>query len=449
MRSRGTALVGLLPNSLSRRAAALNITVNQALFAVAAVSVVLRVAAALYMGDVVQVLPGIADQDSYQMLAQQVLGGHGFTVARDWWPLTRAGQPTAHWSYIYTLYLVATYAVAGIHPLVARLVQALVAGVLLPLLVFRVARHVTHERIALVAAAWSAVYGYFIYYGAALMTEPFFICAVLWTLDVAMQLRHDATSWRRWAWLGLALGLAVLLRQSYLTFAPVLVGWVWIAAGRGRLLARLRANLPGVLMAVGLAALLVLPWTVRNFFAFRQVVLLNTSSGFAFYWANHPMYGTEFISVLPDDQSYMELVPPQLLMLNEAELDSALLRLGLQEAVSDPRRYAMLSLSRIGVLYEFWPSPESSSLSNAVRVLSFGLALPLALVGLVALRRGWRELTLLYLFVVVFSGVHILSWALVRYRLPIDAVFLIFAAAGLTTIVEWFGSRLRGRDEAI
>ena len=42
--------------------------------------------------------------------------------------------------------------------------------------------------------------------------------------------------------------------------------------------------------------------------------------------------------------------------------------------------------------------------------------------------------TLLYLFIAVYTVIHLLSWALIRYRLPVDAVLIIFAAYGLTNL---------------
>src|SRR4030042_6596406 len=91
-----------------------------------AISVLLRVIAALLLGNQVLPLPGIFDQISYHTLSTRVLEGHGFTFATQWWPLTRAGEPTAHWSFLYTLYLVAIYGVFGINPLVARILQVII-----------------------------------------------------------------------------------------------------------------------------------------------------------------------------------------------------------------------------------------------------------------------------------------------------------------------------------
>src|SRR5436305_1966168 len=68
------------------------------------VSVAVRLAAAASLGDHIQQLPGIFDEISYHTLATRLLGGHGFTFDQLWWPLTAPGTPTAHWSYLYTLW---------------------------------------------------------------------------------------------------------------------------------------------------------------------------------------------------------------------------------------------------------------------------------------------------------------------------------------------------------
>jgi len=52
---------------------------------------------------------------------------------------------------------------------------------------------------------------------------------------------------------------------------------------------------------------------------------------------------------------------------------------------------------------------------------------------------------LLVLFVTVYTGIHLLSWALIRYRLPVDAVLLVFAGLAVRELIAWFGARLPGR----
>jgi hypothetical protein len=173
---------------------------------------------------------------------------------------------------------------------------------------------------------------------------------------------------------------------------------------------------------------------------------LNTNAGFAFFWGNHPVHGTEFIPVLPSGSiRYYDFIPKELLSLNEAELDKALLRIGVQYVLDDPGRFVLLSISRLEEYFKFWPSSNSGLVSNISRVASFGIVLPFILYGLwVALVQKWRSQTsserwkvvLLIMFILIYTGVHLLSWTLIRYRLPVDAILIVFAGLGITTLLE-------------
>lgn len=52
------------------------------LITILALSVLLHLVAAVYIGNTVEVLPGTFDQVSYHALALSVLGGHGFSFAQ-------------------------------------------------------------------------------------------------------------------------------------------------------------------------------------------------------------------------------------------------------------------------------------------------------------------------------------------------------------------------------
>lgn len=433
--------------------------------AIIGVAVGVRLIAAVAFGDGIADLPGVRDQLSYHTLALQVLAGHGFSFPESWWPATRPGEPTAHWSFLYTLFLTGTYAVVGTHPLAARLIQAAIVGILQPWLAARLSARLFGQSAGLIAAAIAAVYGYFIYYAAALMTESFFIVAILWSLDIAISLlrtpgantrpipsdsgRGLAGTLGPWVLLGIALGSAALLRQVVLLFVPVLFAWVIWGSSRRRpgaqqhsMSRNWRASAAGLLVTIMVIVGLIAPWTIRNYLAFDRFVLLNTNAGYAFFWANHPIYGTHFTAILPSEE-YGQLIPADLLGLNEAALDQALLGEGLRFVTADPVRYAMLSLSRISDYFYFWPSAESGTLGSLARVFSFGALLPLVAYGLylvarrstpfVAPERGY-EISLLVLFVLVYTAIHLLSWALVRYRLPVDAALIPFASVALVDL---------------
>jgi 4-amino-4-deoxy-L-arabinose transferase-like glycosyltransferase len=415
---------------------------EQPLVLIILLSVLLRLAVSFYMRNEVVELPGIFDQLSYHNLALRFLDGHGFTFGELWWPITRAGEPTAHWSFLYTLYLVGVYAIFGPHPVFARIIQSLIVGVLHPYITYRIGEKAFDRNVGLIAAAITAFYIYFIYYGAAIMTEPFYITFILFSLFFAMQLGEHQGKKKSLAFglaLGVSIGLTVTLRQVFLLFIPFLFAWIWFVRFK-----RTR-SFPISSSAVSfiVIALFILPITFYNYSRFHRFVLLNTNSGYAFFWGNNPIYGTKFIPIL-STSVYRAMIPKEISHLDEAALDSELLRRGIQFVVQDPKRFILLSLSRIPSYFMFWYSSSSSLLSNFSRIGSFGITLPFMLYGLfLAVRRSKSLLALvlssqglLILFVLVYSGIHILTWTLIRYRLPVDSVLILFAGLAITDIAQ-------------
>ena len=422
---------------------------RQLLIAIMMTATLLRIFSAVYLGNQVVALPGTADQISYHSLALRVLDGHGFTFDQPWWPATEAEAPTAHWSYLYTIYLVMIYAIFGPNPLAARVIQAIIIGVAQTFLAYISAKRTFNKTIGLAAAGVTAVYLYFIYYAGTLMTEPFFTIALMGSLYLGILItsnireNQDPTSRIKYysfaVALGISLGIAVLLRQLFFLFIPFLYLWIFYAT-RKYPVKYVRNT---ILISGFILLAMILPISVYNYLRFGQFVLLNTNAGYALFWANHPIHGTHFIPILPS-RTYQALIPSELTSLDEAALDKALLVRGLKFIFDDPVRYIMLSISRIPAYFQFWPSGESSTVSNITRVASFGIFLPFMIYGLVRsfkLRRNEfindmlsSPTFLLYIFIIVYTGIHLLSWALIRYRLPLDAVLLIFAGLALVDI---------------
>ena len=438
---------------------------RNALGLILALSVLLRVGTALYLGDTVVALPGTHDQISYDALAQNVAAGKGFVFDRAWYPFTPPDTPTAHWSFLYVLYLAAVYTLFGHHPLIARLIQAVVVGLLMPWLVYRLGRRTFGPAVGLAGALAISVYIYLVYYSATLMTEPFYICALLWSLDALQRIVVGARTpaWRPWVELGLAWGVAVLLRQQILLLMPFFLLWL-LWATRKRLPFRRLALSAALTLAI--VAAFILPWTVRNYAVYHAFLPLNSNVGWALYAANHPQQGNRF------EPLNLPPVPPEWADLNEAELNARLTAAGIRFVLEDPGRFALQTLDRFRNYYRFWPEKTSLPISNISRVLSFGLYLPFMLYGLylsVPLLRHPKpqstnsqlpnsQLTnsqptnlpntvLLYLYVLTYSISHLLTWAMHRYRLPVDAVMMVFVGLAWVDLARrlgrWWASRHR------
>jgi hypothetical protein len=426
------------------------------LLCILALSTLVRLLAAVYLGNTTE---RAIDEYSYSALAARLATGHGYSFAENWYPFTLADRPTAQWSFAYTAFVAIIYALVGLHPLAVRLLQALLCGFLQPWLVYRLADRVFPGRpgVAMVAAACTAAYAFFVLYTAQIMTEAFYIVVLLWSLERALAMagigaheggigkRDEAWRWKTAFTLGVSLGVATLLRQSVLPWAVVLFGWLlyvslvtmvrWDSSA-------LRRRVLG-LVGVGVTMLgFIVPFTIRNHLVYGDFLLLNSNAGYAMYSAQHPLHGIDFqaftAAPLPADLAKQEL--------NEAEWDQELMWRGIGFVTADPVRYLKLSASRVLDFFEFWPT-DTTRLHNAGRLLSFTLFLPFYVAGLwLAARLAWQETGnwrrvstqpagLLILFIFSYSLVHIFTWAMPRYRLPVDAVAMPFAAL---TISEWW-----------
>lgn len=319
-------------------------------------AVFFRITVALYLGNVVDAPPRVTDQRSYHALAVSLLTNRRFAFEQGWYPFTLPNTPTAHWSFLYPIFLAAAYAIFGVRPLAARLVQAVLGGVLLPYMVYRLTRRLfpQQEGTALLAALLTAGYAYFILHAAMLMTETFFLILVVWSLEISIRIARE---WRNgyhvpWQWvleLGASLGLATLMRQSILPWVPVLfLAFLCLRSSIPRLQRVKALFFAGVLLCA-----FILPWTIRNYRVYGEFLLLNSNTGYAMYSAQHPMHGISF------DEYAAAPLPDDLRGLNEAQMDRILLRRGIEFILEDPGRYVLLCFSRVRAYFEFWPSRDT------------------------------------------------------------------------------------------
>ena len=396
-------------------------------------------------------MPAGKDEASYSILAARLAIRHGYSFPVSWYPFAPADAPTSHWSFLYTAFVAAVFALAGPHPLAARFVQAVVAGLLMPWLMYRLTQRLRVEGsraqvLPLLAAFLAAIYAYFVLYGAMVQTEAFFICAVLWSLERGMAMAEGLRNGQPIklqlsATFGLSLGVATLLRQSILPWVAVMFGYLLWVGWRGTPAGTRPAPawvMGGLFVAGGVLLACIAPFTIRNYCVYDDFLLLNSNVGYAMYSAQHPIHGTSF-------QEYAAAPLPAELVdqgLNEAQWDRELMRRGMGFVLAEPGRYLLLSLSRVRDYFEFWPTPDSSLALQPGRVLSIGIFLPFMICGIYltfrpkCIRVDRQPAIFLLVFMVFYSLLHIFTWAMSRYRLPVDAVALPFAALVIAELME-------------
>lgn len=379
----------------------------------------MRVGAALYLGNTVSGLSGAQDEVSYSELGHRYAEGHGLTFPRNWYPWIKADAPQSYYSASMSLLLAGIYTVFGYKPLVARLLFAgLGTGVVA--MVYLLARRLFDQRVATVAGLISAVYAYLVFYSVTLVTETPFTLALLISIYLAYDLRREDRL-RTWIGLGITLAITLLFRMAVIFFTPGLLGWIAFTQ---------RKHLWRLSIPVWIIIVAVAPFTYENHERWGRFLLLEAQFGHVFWNGNHPGHNWDFHPY----QTFR--IPAEVLASNnDAAITAELLRMGIQNVTSAPLHFMVLTATRLREFFTFWPTQDSTLAANTLRITSFGAVLPVALLGLWLTLSNWRRLLPVYLFLALHTGVYALTWTMIRYRVPMDTFFVIFAAVGLIGLV--------------
>jgi 4-amino-4-deoxy-L-arabinose transferase-like glycosyltransferase len=389
------------------------------LFWVMLLALVLRVGMALYLGNVVSGLSGAQDEVSYSMLGQRLVEGHGLTFPTGWYPWYYPDAQQSYYSVSMSLFLAAIYFVFGYQPLVARLIMALISMVVVWEVVL-LARCMFGEKVAIVSGLIAAGYAYLIFYGATLLTETPFIALLLATLLMVYRVKEHPTA-RGWMLLGAFAALMVLFRMASLFLVPFLLLWIVIKQPR---------QVWRALIPIAIIGLAISPFTIRNYILWNRFLLLEAQFGHVFWNGNHPDAHGNFHPWI-----IFKIPRGVLASRNDVDMTSQLLKMGIENVLTDPGNFAMLTLTRLREFFKFWPSSDSNLMNNILRVVSFGIMWPFSLAGLVLSRKEWRTLLPLYLFMIIHTGIYAITWTMIRYRIPLDAVLIPFAS--LAGVAIW------------
>lgn len=358
------------------------------------------------------------------------------------------GVRTAFFEPLYPLCLAAGRWLFGDHPLPIQLAQVAIAGAAAPFL-YRLTLAVTgRARAAVIAVGLYAGYPLLVHY-SAMMAE--------WTLLSAILIAFASTAVtartaRGAAAAGGLLGLAILTRAAMVPLA-VLVPLILI---RER---RVRDALVLVLATVVVAS----PLPIHNYRLTGSP--WPTRSGFNLYMGNSaytaavlPTYNIDLIaeyaaSVAARDRP--DLVVPS--VANEAALDRYYTARAVSEMASRPGYSARLLAAKAA--YFFWPRlvPLRSMrddratritlhpgggievVDSAAQPLAQEMAytVPYVLVVLAAARGAWRRRrtlrtdAVLWAIVATFVVMHALYIPATHYRMPMEFVLFVYAAAGV------------------
>jgi len=308
-------------------------------------------------------------------------------------------------------------------------------GVFSVFLLYEISRRLWDDRVAVVAAVLALGYGPLVFSEFTLLRTALITWAGLFLVWLLL-VNQNRTSPGRWFGIGVALGLTLLLKSIFiwLTLGVLAAGLIhrpfgWRTAGR---------RTAAVLLGLGLPLLGVV---ARNLAVGAPAGQLSAVNTITFVEANVASHrpGEGFTFSVGHTPAIMHRSEGRFLPAAAATLathDGPVSYLGLLAA----KWFALWTWFEYPNNCNFYYFQLHSSVLGALPV-TFGWLAPLALAGVVLAARDGRGRHWLYLL----AGMHVLSmlatYVIARFRIPLAAVLIPFAALALVQLVRWLAAR--------
>lgn len=393
------------------------------LFLILILTVILRLAVLNWIGQA-----RVSWQYEYEEIADN-LRQYG-RYAYSFYGLT-APQPSSFLPPVYPLFLVFTRSLFSSPDYIAKLIQIFLA-IPTVLCIYAITREVGgSEDHAVLSALLAALYPPFIFYSVDLTTaalEMFFGLLGIWL--VIRMTRMGSVKLAFVA--GLGLSLATLTRPTWLSLLPLALLWsLWYRRGQWP-----------VWLAFSLAGTIVFaPWVAYNYQTHGIWLLTSTNGGLNFWIGNNAHATGEYVVPTELDSQLVASVAAW----PEASRDQFFYQQGWEFIRASPQEFIKLSARKLSYYLFFRPNIGSNYAEANIGVLSLvrwgfviaWLALqPLAIIGLTQWREHWREHLWLVSIWVIQAGLTTLYFTGTRFRVPFDALVIIWAAAGILVLVH-------------
>jgi hypothetical protein len=384
------------------------------------------------------------DRDDYLVVARQYLA-HGF-----WTPFD--GVPSSFRPPLYPL-LVAALEQCGGGPRALALLQ-LVLGTATVALTLRIGKKLNLGGLSLIAGTLVAFDPLLIQYTTFPMTETLFTFLLTLLVNAAVKPLDGGTDIRSWPLVrsaigGILLGACALCRPTIWAAAALFAAWQfwpWLrrkAPGKRR---AIMASIVGVC-----AAIVILPWGIRNWRILNAPVLTTTHGGYTLLLGNnreffHQVAARPFLEEWKNSEPdrfqknwFADLVVQMQRDLgphaNEIDQDRWMYRRAGASIVAEPRLFLRACALRFLEFWNIMPlSPTRSAMPSFVNGLitcwyaAEGL---LFLVGITTLlRRGNERWSVTLILILSFTLVHLFYWSNMRMRAPLVPLIALLAAQG-------------------
>lgn len=397
-------------------------------------------------------LPTIIDSADFDIIAYNLSLGNGFGYG--------TGDLTSWRAPAYPFFLAGIYSIFGHNYWSVWFAEALLGG-LLPVLIFYLAKNVFAVPTAIIASLLCIFHPKLIVLVNMGLAENLFSVLLAAMMLVLFRMMQHATLLTFFL-AGILMGITLLCKIIFLPYILFVVPLaLYVFPGT-------RDKLPLYVITISAALLVLAPWVIRNYLVHGQFVLMNTNGGFTLWYNNNDLSEEGYFwgataqkerqkrinrqieereRLIDSPESLIQVMTPvarkhywkvlenvgtpglrkEFENLDEVEADRLFLSKALNHITTHKFRFIKKSVrSAVKFFHVFDEGARYQYL--------WGILTPFWVLGLLFSFKNWRNYLGLYGLILTIWAVSTVFESSVRYRVPIEPVFFIFGAFGMTRL---------------
>lgn len=343
------------------------------------------------------------------------------------------------------------------------------------ILVYFLGKKIFSRWVGVISAFICSMYGVLIYFDAEFLYVGL---AIFINILLILSLLNSIDKPKVWKWIGcgILLGASLQTNAIIILFFPWLFIWLFLSADKKKQeeetsikKSRLRKAIGTFcLIAIGVS-LVMLPFTLRNYFMGGDMVMIGSAVGINLHIGNNPNADGKSVNVPTRDFSYSKQWSDNTLIaakkgaeremgreLLPSEASSYWIRKSLGFMLTNPLTTVSLFIRKFYYFFNAYEIAENQSIyffrfwspllkilvfHNNILAFPFGIICPLALWGIAVCSKRDKSVMLLLIYLAAFLMLMMIFFVCSRYRAIAVPVFVIFAAVAL----DWYAKQIKER----
>lgn len=343
------------------------------------------------------------------------------------------------------------------------------------ILVYFLGKKIFTRSVGIISAFICSMYGVLIYFDAEFLYVGL---AIFLNLLLLLALLHSIDKPRIWKWIGcgILLGASLQTNATIMLFFPLLFVWLFLSADKNKqeeassnIKKRFKKVIGTFLLIVLGLSLVMLPFTLRNYFMGGDLVMIGSAVGINLHIGNNPNADGKSVNVPTRDFSYSTQWYDNTLISAKkgaeremgrevlpSEASNYWIRKSLGFMLTHPGTTLYLMSRKFFYFFNAYEIPENQSIyffriwspllkilvfHNNILAFPFGVICPLALLGIALSLKRNKEVKLLLIYMLAFLMLMMIFFVCSRYRAIVIPIFVIFAAVTL----DWYIKQIRDR----